>query len=316
MQIVFLGTSGSWPTPKRNVSAVAIKRGPEVILFDCGEGTQRQFMQSKLSFMQISRVFISHFHGDHFLGVPGMVQSMSMNGREAPLEVYGPRGIERLVGEMLSLGYFAPGFPVKAKELMPGGEIDCGEYVVRAFEAVHTVPCMSYVLEEKTRAGRFRVDRAEALGIPVGPMYSRLQEGEPVTIDGRTIRPEDVLGPPRRGRKIVYTGDTIPHEALVVMARHADVLIHDATSDASLEEKANRYGHSSSKQAAEVAKEAGVGLLVLTHLSPRYEDPASILADAKKVFANVRVAEDFLEVGVPYPEEPADTNGDRDVSPS
>lgn len=303
MQIVFLGTSGSWPTPKRNVSAVAIKRGPEVILFDCGEGTQRQFMQSKLSFMQVSRVFISHFHGDHFLGLPGMVQSMSMNGRETPLEVYGPRGIERLVGELLSLGYFAPGFPVRAKELTPGGEIDCGEYVVRAFEAVHTVPCMSYVLEEKTRPGRFRVDRAEALGIPAGPMYSRLQEGEPITIDGRTVRPEDVLGPPRRGRKIVYTGDTIPHEALVVMASNADVLIHDATSDAALEEKANRYGHSSSKQAAEVAKEARVGLLVLTHLSPRYEDPASILADAEKVFPNVRVAEDFLEVEVAYPGE-------------
>src|SRR5437867_12329356 len=302
MQIVFLGTSGSWPTPKRNVSAVAVKRGPEVILFDCGEGTQRQFMQSKLSFMQVSRVFVSHFHGDHFLGLPGMVQSMSMNGRETPLEVYGPRGIERLVGDLLSLGYFTPGFPVHAKELTPGGAIDCGEYVVRAFEAVHTVPCVSYVLEEKPRPGRFSVDRAEALGVPSGPMYSRLQEGAPITIGGRTIRPEDVLGPPRRGRKIVYTGDTMPHETLVEMAQGADVLIHDATSDAVLEEKANRRSHSCVRQAAETAKEAGVGLLVLTHLSPRYEDPTSILEDAKQVFANVRVAEDFLEVDVPYPE--------------
>jgi len=302
MQVVFLGTSGSWPTPKRNVSAVAIKRGPEVILFDCGEGTQRQFMLSKLSFMQVSRVFVSHFHGDHFLGLPGMVQSMSMNGREAPLEVYGPRGIERLVGELLSLGYFTPGFAVHAKELPPGGEIDCGEYVVRAFEAVHTVPCVSFLLEEKMRPGRFSVERAEALGIPSGPLYRQLQAGELVTIGGRTIRPDDVLGPPRRGRRIVYTGDTMPHEALVEMARRADVLIHDATSDAALEEKANRYGHSSSRQAAETAKEAGVGLLVLTHLSPRYEDPTSILEDAKQVFANVRVAEDFLEVDVPYPE--------------
>ena len=225
-----------------------------------------------------------------------------MNGRETPLEVYGPRGIERLVGDLLSLGYFTPGFPVHAKELTPGGAIDCGEYVVRAFEAVHTVPCVSYVLEEKPRPGRFSVDRAEALGVPSGPLYSRLQEGEPVTIGGRTIRPEDVLGPPRRGRKIVYTGDTMPHEALVEMARRADVLIHDATSDAALEEKANRYGHSSSRQAAEIAKEARVGQLVLTHLSPRYEDPKSILEDAEKVFPTVRVAEDFLEIDVPYPE--------------
>ena len=302
MQIVFLGTSGSWPTPKRNVSAVAVKRGPEIVLFDCGEGTQRQFMQSRLSFMQVSRVFLSHFHGDHFLGLPGMVQSMSMNGREPALEVFGPRGVERLVSELLSLGYFTPGFAVKAKDIPPGGAVDCGEYVIRAYEAVHTVPCLSYVLEERPRPGRFGVERAEALGVPIGPLYSRLQEGETVRIGDRTIRPEDVLGPPRRGRKIVYTGDTMPYEELVEIARHADVLIHDATSDAALEEKANRYGHSSSRQAAQVAKEANVGLLVLTHLSPRYEDPATILDDAKKVFGNVRVAEDFLEVEVPYSE--------------
>lgn len=302
MQIVFLGTSGSWPTPKRNVSAVAVKRGPEIVLFDCGEGTQRQFMLSPLSFMQVSRIFLSHFHGDHFLGLPGMVQSMSMNGREVPLEVHGPRGVEQLVGEILSLGYFTPGFAVKAKEIPPGGQVDCGEYAVKAFEAVHTVPGLSYVLEEKPRPGRFSVERAEALGIPIGPMYSRLQEGETIRIGDRTIRPDDVLGPPRRGRKIVYTGDTMPHDALVEVARQADVLIHDATSDAALEEKANRYGHSSSRQAAKVAKEAEVGLLVLTHLSPRYDDPTTILEDAKRIFGNVRVAEDFMELEVPYPD--------------
>src|SRR2546422_2995723 len=215
MQVVFLGTSGSWPTPKRNVSAVAIKRGPEVILFDCGEGTQRQFMLSKLSFMQVSRVFVSHFHGDHFLGLPGMVQSMSMNGREAPLDVYGPRDIERLVGELLSLGYFTPGFAVRAKELPPGGEIDGGEYVVRAFEAVHTRPGVSVVLEGKTPPGPFTVDRAEALEVPSGPLYSRLQAGEPVTIGGRTVHPGGVLGPPPRGRQNRYTRHTMPPDAPV-----------------------------------------------------------------------------------------------------
>ena len=300
MQIVFLGTSGSWPTPKRNVSAIAIKRGPEVLLFDCGEGTQRQFMQSTLSFMQVSRVFITHFHGDHFLGLPGLVQSMSMNGRETPLEVYGPTGIERLVSELLSLGYFTPGFQVPAKELAPQAHIDGGEYVVTAFEAAHTVPGLSYVLEEKPRPGRFSLERAKELGIPEGPLYSRLQDGQSVTVRGQTIRPEDVMGSSRRGRKIVYTGDSMPSETLRTMARGADVLIHDATADAALEEKANRYGHASSRQAAHVAKDAGVGLLILTHLSPRYEDPTSILEDARAVFPNVRVAEDFLEVDVPY----------------
>jgi ribonuclease Z len=161
---------------------------------------------------------------------------------------------------------------------------------------------LTFVLEEKPRPGRFNTARAEALGVPSGPLYSRLQEGESVRVGDRTIRSEDVLGPPRRGRKIVYTGDTMPHEDLVEIAHHADVLIHDATSDAALEEKANRYGHSSSRQAAKIAKEAGVGLLVLTHVSPRYEDPATILADAKQVFGNVRVAEDFMEIEVPYPD--------------
>lgn len=302
MQIVFLGTSGSWPTPKRSVSAIAIKRGPEILLFDCGEGTQRQFMLSTLSFMQITRIFVTHFHGDHFLGLPGLVQSMSMNGREAPLDVYGPRGIEKLVSELLSLGYFTPAFPVRSKELPAGTHIDCGDYVVQAFEAIHTVPGLSYVLEEKPRAGRFSLERARELGIPEGPLFSRLQDGHPVTVQGRTVHPDAVMGPPRRGRKIVYTGDSMPSETLLERARGADVLIHDATSDAALEEKANRYGHSSSRQAAVVAKGAGVGLLVLTHLSPRYEDPASILADAKAVFDRVQVAEDFAEIDVPYPE--------------
>ncbi len=302
MQIVFLGTSGSWPTPKRNVSAIAVKRGPEVLLFDCGEGTQRQLMASKLSFMQVTRVFLTHYHGDHFLGLPGLVQSMNFFGRETPLDVYGPAGCEDLVAQLLSLGHFKAGYPVHARDLAPGESVDGGEYTVTAFEAVHTVPGLSYVLQEKARPGRFDLEKAKALGIPPGPLYSRLQEGEAVTVGGRTFTPDQVLGPPRRGRKIVYTGDSMPHETLVTMARGADVLIHDATSDAALEEKANQYGHSSSRQAAQVAKEANVGLLVLTHMSPRYEDAATLLNDAKAIFERVRLADDFLEIDVPYPD--------------
>ncbi len=191
---------------------------------------------------------------------------------------------------------------LERRDLAPGESVDCGEYAVTAFEAVHTVPGLGYVLEEKERPGRFDLEKAKALGIPPGPMYSRLQEGEAVTVGGTTFTPEQVLGPPRRGRKIVYTGDSMPHETLVSAARGADVLIHDATSDAALEEKANRYGHSSSRQAGQVAKEAGVGLLVLTHTSPRYEDPATLYNDAKAVFDRVLLADDFSEVEVPYPD--------------
>ncbi len=301
MQILFLGTSGSWPTPKRNVSAVAVRRGPEVVLFDCGEGTQRQFMMSPMSFMQVTRIFVTHFHGDHFLGIPGLVQSMTMGDRKAPLELYGPRGMKELVRQLLSLGYFTPGFDVPVRDLSGGDVVDFGEYVIRALEAVHTVPALSYVLEEKERTGRFDKERALALGIPEGPLYRRLQEGQPVTVGGKTFTPDQVLGPPRRGRKIVYTGDTMPSEALVEFARGADVLIHDATAESSLEEKANRYGHSTARQAALVAKDAAVGTLVLTHVSPRYEDAAPILADAKAVFENSILAEDFFLFDVPYP---------------
>ena len=302
MQIVFLGTSGSWPTPKRNVSAIAVKRGPEVVLFDCGEGTQRQFMQSKLSFMQVTRIFLTHFHGDHFLGLPGLIQSMNFFGRETVLDIYGPRGAEDLVAALVSLGHFKAGYAIRTHDLAPGDAVDCGEYDVRAFAAVHTVPGLSYSLEERARPGRFSLPRAQELGIPPGPMYRRLQGGESVTLKGRTITPDMVLGPPRRGRKIVYTGDSMPSETLVKMADGADVLIHDATSDAALQEKANQYGHSSSRQAAETAKAARVRLLVLTHVSPRYEDTSTILADAKAIFDPVVLPDDFGEIEVPYPD--------------
>ena len=302
MQIVFLGTSGSWPTPKRNVSAIAVKRGPEVLLFDCGEGTQRQFMLSKLSFMQTTRIFLTHFHGDHFLGLPGLVQSMSMNGREKELLVYGPTGTEDLARTLVNLGHFAPAFSVVAKGLKGGAGVDCGEYSVRAIDTSHTVPSVGYVLEEGTRPGRFSLEKAKALGVPEGPMYSRLQEGQAVTVGGRAVTPAMVLGPPRRGRKIVYTGDTLPSNRVLEAARDADVLIHDATADTALEEKANRYGHSTGRQAAEIARDAGVHALILTHVSPRYEDTSTILAEAKAAFPNTYMAEDFFEYEVPYPD--------------
>lgn len=302
MQILFLGTSGSWPTPKRNVSAVAVKRGPEVLLFDCGEGTQRQFMLSPMSFMQVSRIFVTHFHGDHFLGIPGLVQSMTMGDRQAPLEMYGPRGMKDLVHRMLTLGHFKAGFEVPVREMAGGDSLDFDEYVVRALDAQHTVPALSYALDEKERPGRFDLEKAKALGIPEGPLYRRLQEGQPVVVNGRTFTSDLVLGPPRRGRKIVYTGDTMPSEALVAFSGGADVLIHDATAETSLEEKANRYGHSTARQAALVAKDAGVRTLVLTHVSPRYDDAAPILADATPVFPNTILAEDFLLLDVPYTE--------------
>lgn len=300
MNIVFLGTGGSWPSPERNVSAIAIKRGPDVILFDCGEGTQRQFMQSSVSFMQTSKIFITHFHGDHFLGLPGLIQSMSLNDRKERLQIYGPEGTKLLVGILIQLGYFTPTYEVVVNDLAPGQVLDFDEYTITAGEASHNVPTLFYVLEEKERPGKFNKPEALELGIPEGPLFAKLQRGETVEHGGKTFTPEMVLGPPRKGRKIVYTGDTMPSMEITRLAKDCDVLIHDATAAADLEDKANTYGHSSSNQAAVIAKEANARKLFLTHISPRYEDTTQLEQDAKDIFENSEVASDFLEYEIKY----------------
>ena len=300
MRLVFLGTGGSWPSPERNVSAIALKRGSEVILFDCGEGTQRQLMKSTVSFMQISKIFITHFHGDHFLGLPGLVQSMSLNDRKTKLEIYGPEGTTQLVQTIMDLGYYTPSYPVLIHDLEAGDIIEFDEYKVSVAEADHNVPTLMYSLEENPRPGKFNKPKALELGIPEGKFFSQLQQGKTIEHDGKTFTPDMVLGPPRPGRKIVYTGDTKPCQAIVDLAKDCNVLIHDSTTALDLEEKSNSYCHSSSAQAAQAAKDAGAVKLFLTHISPRYDEVEQLLADAKAVFENSEVAEDFAEYDVKY----------------
>ncbi|MEW5936900.1 MAG: ribonuclease Z [Candidatus Thermoplasmatota archaeon] len=302
MRAVFIGTGGSWPSPERNVSAFALSIGREVVLFDCGEGTQRQLMRSSVSFMRISRIFITHFHGDHFLGLPGLIQSMALNDRKDALEVYGPSGTERLVETLMRLGYFTPTYEVRVNDLKPGDVVRGTGYNVKCVEAAHNVPSLAYALEEAPRPGKFNLERARGLGIPEGPLYARLQAGETIEYKGRSYSPEMVLGPPRRGRKVVCSGDTNPCSAIVELARGADLLVHDATTASELEEKANAYGHSSSRQAAEIAQEAGVGLLALVHLSPRYEDASQVLKDAREVFPNTILPSDLEELEIRLPD--------------
>ncbi len=299
LYVIFLGTGGSWPTVKRNVSAIAVKRGGEILLFDCGEGTQRQIQKSGLSYMQIKSIFISHFHGDHFLGLPGLIQTMQLNDRKEPLTIYGPRGISRIVEIVKNLGYFRPSYEIVGKDVDEGDEIRFNGYSVRPFRVEHNVPALGYVLEEDMRPGRFNKKKALELGIPEGPLFGRLQRGESIKLkDGRVITPDMVLGPPRPGRKVVYTGDTKPCSKVVEFARNADLLIHDATFLSDLEDVAIEYGHSTARQAAEIAKEANVDKLVLTHISPRYMDERLIEKEAKEVFKNSIVARDFLKLEV------------------
>jgi len=300
MRIVFLGTGGTYPSKVRNVTSIAVQLPGEVLLFDCGEGTQRQLMSSTVSFMKISKIFVSHLHADHFLGLPGLIQSMSLNGREDPLYVFGPVGTVRNMRMMLSLGYFKSGFEVIAKDLRPGAAIECDGYRVLSASAEHTIPALAYAIEEHPRVGRFDLKKARALGIPEGPLFRRLQEGKPVTVDGRKIAPEMVLGPARPGRKVVYSGDTRPSKEIVRMAKNADVLIHDCTLDSSHIGLARGFGHSTAAQAARVAKRANAGMLFLVHMSPRYEDTAVLEREARAVFRNTVAAKDLMEYPVRY----------------
>jgi len=299
LSVIFLGTGGSWPTLKRNVSSIAVKRAGEIILFDCGEGTQRQFQKSNLSYMQISKIFITHFHGDHFLGLPGLVQTMQLNDRDKPLDIYGPRGMEKLTSQLLSLGYFRPSYRINSHELKDGDALAFDGYSIHAIQVDHNVPALAYSVEEYERPGKFNKPKALELGIPEGPLFSRLQHGQSVTLkNGKKITPDMVLGKSRKGRKIVITGDTKPCKKLIEFSKNADLLIHDATFDSELEDIADEYGHATAYQAAEIAKKSRVENLFLTHISPRYNDYRIIENDARKIFKKSFVARDFQEVEI------------------
>jgi ribonuclease Z len=296
MKLIFLGSGGSWPSKIRNVPSIAIKYESEVILFDCGEGTQRQFMFSPLSFMQVKKIFITHFHGDHFLGLPGLIQSMYLNERTDPLYVYGPRGATKIISNLLKLGYFTPSYEIIIEDLEDGSVKEFEKYNVTASSVEHNVPSLGYALEEHSRPGFFDKPKALELGIPEGPLFGKLQRGKSIIIEDKEITPEMVMGPPRRGRKLAYTGDTKPCEAVVKLAKGCDVLIHDATFDSELEEKANNYGHSSTRQAAEIARKAEAEHLYLFHISPRYEDSEKLETQAREIFPNTFAAEDLMEI--------------------
>ena len=299
LELIFLGTGGSWPTVQRNVTSVALKRGGEVLLFDCGEGTQRQIQKSSLSYMQISKIFISHFHGDHFLGLSGLLQTMQLNDRKEPVHIYGPAGMDELAVKLVTLGYFRPTFPIFSHEVYDGDSLSFDSFSIDVLATDHGVPSLAYRFREPTRPGKFDKSKALSLGIPEGPLFSKLQKGNAITLeDGRMIQPEMVLGPPRPGRIVVISGDTKPIDSMVSFAEHADVLIHEATFDDSLQDRANDYGHSTAKQAAEIAAKASVDHLVLTHVSPRYLNVAPLKKEAEEVFSSVLIPHDLQTLSV------------------
>ena len=297
IEVVFLGTSGSIPTPERNAPCLAIRRMGELFLFDCGEGAQRQLIRSGLGFPAKLKIFISHLHGDHVFGLPGLLHTLSLLNRKAPLEIYGPPGIGAFLSCIRATVGLKPKFELSIREIGEGIVLDARDYVVKATWVEHSVPTLAYALEEKPRPGRFYPERARELGVPEGPLWKQLQLGEPVrTPNGRIVKPEEVLGPPRKGLKIVYSGDTGWSEALVALARGADLLVHECTFDNSLSGRAEEDGHSTPEVAARTALEAGARRLVLTHISARYKDPSVLLEQARALFPNTTVAHDLLRI--------------------
>jgi len=282
------------------VSALVLTREGETLLFECGEGTQRQMMRYGVTFA-LNEVFFTHFHGDHYLGIIGLVRTLGLQGRTEPMRLVGPRGAAKLLGQALALGVERPVFPVEIVEVEPGEVMARAGYELRVFAVEHGGGAVGYALVEGERLGRFNPDRAKELGVPEGPLWGKLQRGQTVRLDdGREVTAETIVGAPRPGRKLVYSGDTRPCAATIEAATGADLLVHEATFGEEEKDRARETAHATAREAAEVARMAGVRRLVLTHLSARYSrDPATLLDEARGVFAETVVAKDGLEVDVP-----------------
>jgi ribonuclease Z len=301
----FLGTAASRPTVERGVSALAVIREGETMLVDCGEGTQRQMMRYGISFA-FADLFFTHAHSDHVLGLTGLVRTLQLGGRTEPLRLWAPVGAARTLRQCLSLGGERTTFPVTITELESGASLDRGDYRIDAFEVQHHGGLsLGYAFVEEERRGRFDPAMARELGIPEGPLWGRIHRGETVTLDdGRVIDPATLVGDRRRGRRIVITGDTRPCEATVQHSHDADLLVHEATFADDEAARAVETGHSTAREAADIAHRAGARRLVLTHISARYSrDAAELEREAKQVFARTTVARDGMEIELPLTEE-------------
>jgi ribonuclease Z len=301
LDVVFLGTSASVPTAQRAPTALVVRRGGDRLLFDCGEGTQRQLLRSSVGLVELREVFVSHFHADHYLGLPGMLKTFALRGRDLPLTIYGPPGLTDLFASLRRI-FGKLTYPLELVELQPGEVLEREEYNLVTFPVAHGVQALGYALVEHPRPGRFDVESADALGVPPGPERGLLQAGESIELsDGRTITPDEVLGAPRPGRRVVLAGDTAPSPTVREAARGAEVLVHEATFLDEERDRARETAHSTALEAAELAREADVALLALTHLSNRYFGP-EVAREARTIFPETVVPKDFDVIDVPFPD--------------
>jgi ribonuclease Z len=301
LDLVFFGTSGSMPTADRAPTALMIRRGGERLLFDCAEGTQRQMLRSNVGLADLREVFLTHYHADHYLGLPGMLKTFALRGREVPITIYGPPGLSDLFLSLRRI-FGKLTYRYELVELTPGDSLEREDYRLTTFPVAHGVSSVGYALVEDDRPGRFDVATADSLGVPSGPERGALQRGEPVTLaGGRVVTPDQVLGEARPGRTIVIAGDTAPASSVLEAARDADLLVHEATFLEDERERARETAHSTAFEAAELARDAEVSMLALTHLSNRYFGPEAA-REARAVFPDTVVPRDFDVIEIPFPE--------------
>jgi ribonuclease Z len=301
IRLIFLGTGAAVPTANRSLPSFVLQRGSEIIMFDCGEAVQLQMIRAKISLHKNMKILITHMHGDHVLGLPGLLQTMALMNREKSIDILGPKGLKHFLECLIETLQFGLTFEINVYEISHSGTIyECKEYIIEAIHSNHAVEGFSFSFKEKPRPGKFYPEKAQALDIPQGEAWGKLQRGEPyIFSDGRTVKPSEVADSPREGRKIVYSGDTKPFSEFSTFAADADLVIHEATFDDSLTEKAEIDGHSTPSQAAQQAKAANAKQLVLTHISARYDQHTLLLRQAQKIFSNTIVAQDFLELELP-----------------
>lgn len=298
---MFLGTSGSAPTARRATSATLVRRGGDRLLIDCGEGTQRQLLRSDVGLVDLEEVFLTHLHADHYLGLPGMLKTFALRGREVPLTVYGPSGLRDLLGALRRV-FGKVTYPIETVEIGPGDVLPRSGYEIRAFAVDHRTEAIGYLIAEAARPGRFDVAIAADLGVPPGRERGALQRGETVTLaGGETVHPDQILGPERPGRSVALSGDTAPAATVVAAAEGADLLVHEATFCADELQRARETGHSTAGEAALVAREAGVRMLALTHVSSRYFG-GEAGEEARQLFPNSVVPADFDVIEIPFAE--------------
>ena len=307
MKIIPLGTSSGKPTLNRNVSATAVVAEGEWWLFDCGEATQMQMMRAGLSAHKLAGIFITHLHGDHFNGLPGLLSTMALDKRERELKLVGPPGIGEYLELLRSLRILFVNYPITLqelglsyfKDLSHEVVFESSKYTITSRPLDHRIFALGYRVDEKTKPGRFDLEAARRLGIPEGPLYSQLQSGKSITLeDGRMIESSQVLGPPRPGKSVSYCLDTRPCQNAIELARDVDWLIYEATYTKDYTEEAHQYGHSTAAQAAEIAREAGARNLLITHFSSRYPDARPLLDEARSIFPDAVMAQDLIEIEV------------------